>query len=111
MMKKPLFLKFKCKFYIFILGLLHIIGLSFFAGCASSGNNNNKVNNDDSLKRVKEVKDSIAIEKHKKDSIAEIQMMQDSIARVDSINKIKKNKNHYKPPPTKCMYGIAPNFK
>jgi len=111
MMKKPLFLKFKRKCYLLILGLLQIVGFSFFFGCASSGNDNNKVNYNDSLKRVKEVKDSIAFEKHKKDSIAEIQKMQDSIARVDSINKIKKNKNHYKPPPTKCMYGIAPSFK
>jgi len=93
------------------LGLLHIIGLSFFTGCTSTGNSNNKISNDDSLKRVKEIKDSIALNKHKKDSLAEIQKMQDSIAREDSIKKIKKNKNHYKPPPTKCMYGIAPNFK
>ncbi len=107
-MYKPSFLKLKSKYYILLLGIIHILGFTFLSGCTSSGNNNNRNNTTDSFKRIKEVNDSINKEKHKKDSIATIKKNQDSIVRIDSINKA--NKNNYNPAPPKCMYGAPPNF-
>ena len=110
-MGKNAILKYKGKFYIFLLGVLHFLGISFLYGCSSSGSNNNSDRLTDTIKRVDEFNDSINKEKHIKDSLTQLKKTQDSLAKIDAINKTKKNKNNYNPPPPKCMYGPPPNMK
>jgi hypothetical protein len=108
-MTRPSFLRFKSKYYILLLGIIHILGFSFLFSYNSSGNNikNNTFN---SVKKVKEINDTIKKVKPRKVSISDIKKKYDSIARLDSINIINLKKNSYGSPAIKCMYGVTPNF-
>jgi hypothetical protein len=105
-MFKTIFLKFKSKCYVSVLGLLNIFALSYFSAC-SNNSNNRKDYTADSIARVKRINDSLMKrEKYLYDSINH------SLRIQDSLNNINLNKNNYKPNHNVVKYGImSTDFK
>ncbi len=106
-MLRSYILKFKCSFFVFILGILNIFTFSFILGCSNS-KTNNKDNIADSIARVKKINDSIEKEKHLQDSLADVKRIQDSISRDDSIKKAKQMRINYKQTNKAPKYGVIP---
>ncbi len=107
-MFKNILLKFQCRFYVFILGLLNLFAFSVIIGC--SNKIEKKDNSADSIARIKKINNSIVKQEKRDDSIQEIKRVQDSIAREDSIKKATYIKKKYKP--TNCLpeYGVGPTI-
>jgi len=106
-MQNKFYLKIRSNYYVCLLGLLNLAGLSFLLGC--SGNTDKSKNNKtDSLARVKKINDSLAIVKQKQDSIMEVKRISDSLKHADSVKKVKKPKLNYKPNKPAVKYGVVP---
>jgi len=106
MFKSISVLKLKARFYVLILGLINILGFPMLIGCSGNARNIAFEDHNQTANCLNNPNDTIKKEKQKKDSIALVKSKQDSIVRQDSLNKV--NKNPYKPISPMAMYGIQP---